>query len=184
LGIYEQIVKRGLVLTEVTPGFDPIQGMFQARNRIIALLVEGIVVIEAAAKSGTLATAKVALDLGCEVMAVPGSPADPRSFGSNWLIKNGAILVQNHIDVLEALGFKEKFDVDTEQSTLNDSSTSEYDSHDISKKVLSLLSTKSVSIDEISGYINIDISKLLCIISELEISGKIIKHTTNEISLA
>ncbi|MDR1289266.1 MAG: DNA-protecting protein DprA [Holosporales bacterium] len=180
----EKIAKHGLLLTEVTPCSGPDLGMFQARNRIVSLLADGMIIIEAAAKSGTLATAKAALDVGCEVMVVPGSPVDPRSFGSNLLIKNGATLIQNHLDVLDVLQFDENFErpeiPDQTITTIDD----EKNTNSLKDRVLSLLSTKAVSLDEIAYHTNLSIPKLLCIISELEISGKIVKHATNEVSLA
>jgi DNA processing protein len=180
--IYEKIANHGILITEVAPCAGPDLGMFQARNRIISLLADGIIIVEAAAKSGTLATAKAALDVGCEVMVVPGSPLDPRSFGSNLLIKNGASLIQNHYDVLEILQFEENFvHPETPDQTIIDD---EKDIHDLKDKVLSLLSTKAVSLDEISYHMNLSIPRLLCIISELELSGKIVKHATNEVSLS
>jgi DNA processing protein len=180
--LYEKIAKHGVLITEVSPCVNSDFGMFQARNRIISLLADGMVVIEAAAKSGTLATAKAALDFGCEVMVVPGSPIDPRCFGSNILIKNGATLVQNHFDVLETLQFGESFD----NSPICDHTiiVEEEGTLDLKDKLLSLLSTEATSLDEISCHMNISMPKLLCIISELEISGKIVKHATNEVSLA
>jgi DNA processing protein len=181
IGIYNRIAQCGLLITEVPPDSGPDVGMFQARNRIISLLAEGMIIIEAAAKSGTLATARAALDVGCEIMVVPGSPVDPRSYGSNLLIKNGATLVQNYVDVLEVLQFedkKEQLEMVT-QDTVNDDI-----GDNINSKILSLLSAKAVSLDELACHINISVPRLLCIISELEITGKVVKHSTNEVSLA
>ena len=184
--LFQRISENGIVLTESPPGMKPDQGMFQARNRIIALLSNCMIVIEAAAKSGTMSTAQMALDLGCEVMVVPGSPLDPRSYGSNLLIKNGALLVQNHHDVLESFGVLEKQD----QLSFNDQPLKkEYEmnndeSEDICEKVLSVLSTNAVSMDEIAIHTNLSMPELLCVISDLEISGKIVKCGSNAISLA
>jgi DNA processing protein len=179
--IYNKIGQYGLLLTTVPPDSGPDVGMFQARNRIISLLAEGMIIIEAAAKSGTLATARTALDFGCEVMVVPGSPIDPRSFGSNLLIKNGATLVQNYVDVLEVLQFENR-NIEKEEMVM-DTMPEEIEPN-INSKILSLLSEKAVSLDEIACHINIPVPKLLCVISELEIMGKVVKHATNEVSLA
>ncbi len=100
----EDIGRRGLLLSEQPPGLRPIARHFPQRNRIIAGLCRGIVVIEAAARSGSLITARMALDLGREVMAVPGHPFDGRAGGCNMLIRDGATLVRNATDVLAALG--------------------------------------------------------------------------------
>ena len=95
--------ERGLVIAEMPPGTEPRARHFPYRNRIIAGLTSGTVVVEAAPKSGSLITARLAAEAGREVMAVPGSPLDPRAQGCNQLIRQGATLVQNANDVLEAV---------------------------------------------------------------------------------
>ena len=99
-----QIADEGLLVTEHPPGTQPLARHFPARNRIIAGLALGTVVVEAAPKSGSLITARLAGEAGREVMAVPGSPLDPRAQGCNQLIRDGATLIQNAADVLEAVG--------------------------------------------------------------------------------
>jgi len=93
--------ERGLVIAEMPPGTEPRARHFPYRNRIIAGLSLGTVVIEAAPRSGSLITARLAAEAGREVMAVPGSPLDPRAQGCNQLIRDGATLIQNAADVLE-----------------------------------------------------------------------------------
>ncbi|HEX4762353.1 MAG TPA: DNA-processing protein DprA, partial [Sphingomicrobium sp.] len=93
----------GLVLAEMPPGTEPRARHFPYRNRIIAGLAGGTVVVEAAPRSGSLITARLAAEAGREVMAVPGSPLDPRAQGCNQLIRDGATLVQSAADVVEAL---------------------------------------------------------------------------------
>ena len=97
------LYERGLVLAEMPPGTEPRARHFPYRNRIIAGLGAGTVVVEAAPRSGSLITARLAAEAGREVMAVPGSPLDPRAQGCNQLIRDGATLVQNAADVLEEL---------------------------------------------------------------------------------
>lgn len=99
----EEICKTGLRLSEQPMGLTPRARDFPKRNRIIAGLARAVVVVEAAAKSGTLITARDALDYGREVLAVPGHPFDARSSGCNRLIRDGALLVRDAADVLEAL---------------------------------------------------------------------------------
>jgi DNA processing protein len=98
------IGERGLLLAEQPPGTEPRARHFPYRNRIIAGLAGGTVVIEAAPKSGSLITARYAAEHGRDVMAVPGSPLDPRAQGCNQLIREGAVLVQNAADVLRRCG--------------------------------------------------------------------------------
>src|SRR6185369_13069729 len=85
------------------PGTEPRARHFPYRNRIIAGISAGTVVVEAAPKSGSLITARLAAEAGREVMAVPGSPLDPRAQGCNQLIRDGATLVQNAQDVVEEI---------------------------------------------------------------------------------
>ncbi|MEJ7934940.1 DNA-processing protein DprA [Sphingobium sp. AN558] len=102
--LQEQVAQEGLLVTEHPPGVQPLARHFPARNRIIAGLAVGTVIVEAAPKSGSLITARLAGEAGREVMAVPGSPLDPRAQGCNQLIRDGAILIQNAADVIEAVG--------------------------------------------------------------------------------
>ncbi|MBA2466910.1 MAG: DNA-protecting protein DprA, partial [Sphingomonas sp.] len=95
--------ERGLVLAEMPPGTEPRARHFPYRNRIIAGISLGTVVVEAAPRSGSLITARLAAEAGREVMAVPGSPLDPRAQGCNQLIRDGATLVQSAGDVMEAI---------------------------------------------------------------------------------
>ncbi len=97
------LYERGLVLAEMPPGTEPRARHFPYRNRIIAGITAGTVVVEAAPRSGSLITARLAAEAGREVMAVPGSPLDPRAQGCNQLIRDGATLVQTARDVVEEL---------------------------------------------------------------------------------
>lgn len=99
-----RIAETGCRISEHPPGLEPQARHFPLRNRIVAGLSRAVVVVEAAAKSGSLITAKAALDYGREVMAVPGHPFDARASGCNMLIRDGALLVRGPADVAEALG--------------------------------------------------------------------------------
>jgi DNA processing protein len=99
----KSIGEQGLILSEQPMGLAPQARHFPKRNRIIAGLAQAVVVVEAAAKSGSLITARDALDLGREVLAVPGHPFDARASGCNMLIRDGAQLVRNAADVIAAL---------------------------------------------------------------------------------
>ncbi len=98
------IARNGLRLSEQPPGLDPQARHFPRRNRIVSGLAQAVIVVEAAAKSGSLITAGLALDQGRDVLAVPGHPMDPRSAGGNLLIRDGAVLVRHADDVIQALG--------------------------------------------------------------------------------
>jgi len=95
--------ERGLVLAEMPPGTEPRARHFPYRNRVIAGISAGTVVVEAAPRSGSLITARLAAEAGRDVMAVPGSPLDPRAQGCNQLIRDGATLIQSAADVVEAI---------------------------------------------------------------------------------
>jgi DNA processing protein len=103
-GLAARIAERGLRLSEHPVGLEPQARHFPARNRIVAGLSLGVVVVEAAERSGSLITARQAADQGREVLAVPGHPMDPRAAGCNALIRDGATLVRSAADVAEALG--------------------------------------------------------------------------------
>jgi DNA processing protein len=101
--LYRAIAERGLILAEMPPGLRPQAGHFPRRNRLISGACRGVVVVEASLRSGSLITARLALEQGREVMAVPGSPLDPRARGANDLIRQGAALIEGAADVLNAL---------------------------------------------------------------------------------
>ena len=102
----EKMAATGLRISELPPGTEPQARHFPQRNRIIAALARATLVIEAAARSGSLLTARMALDYGREVMAVPGHPMDARASGCNMLIRDGATLIRGADDVFEALGIE------------------------------------------------------------------------------
>lgn len=101
--LYEAIRENGAIVSEMPPGIEPMARHFPSRNRIISGLSMGVVVVEAALRSGSLITARLAGEQGRDVFAVPGFPLDPRAKGTNDLIRNGAILLESAEDVLEAL---------------------------------------------------------------------------------
>ena len=102
--LYRRISEYGCLITEMPPGYTPRAQDFPRRNRIISGVALGVVIIEAAKRSGTLVTARFAGEQGREVFAVPGHPLDPRAEGTNQLLKNGATLVTTPADVIEILG--------------------------------------------------------------------------------
>jgi len=103
-GLFHRIAEHGAVITEFLPGTPPEAQNFPIRNRIISGLSQGVVVVEASMKSGSLITASCALDQGRDLMAVPGSIYSYRSRGSHWLIKQGAQLVDSVSDIIDGLG--------------------------------------------------------------------------------
>ncbi len=114
-GLAGQIAAQGLLLSEQPMRLEPQARHFPARNRIISGLARVVVVVEAAAKSGSLITARTALDQGRDVMAVPGHPFDARASGCNMLIRDGAILVRSAADVIEVIGAAETLTLPAQQ---------------------------------------------------------------------
>lgn len=103
LGLMEKMTERGAVISEMPLGWEPRARDFPRRNRLVSGMALGVVVVEAAERSGSLITARLAAEQGREVFAVPGSPLDPRAGGTNALIKRGATLVTSAADVIEML---------------------------------------------------------------------------------
>jgi len=103
-GLHDALARRGAIVAESPLGTEPQARHFPRRNRIISGMALGVVVVEAAARSGSLITARLALEQGREVFAVPGSPLDPRSRGCNELLRHGATLTESAEDVLSQLG--------------------------------------------------------------------------------
>src|SRR5439155_24668733 len=99
-GLYDALCERGAIVAELPLGTEPLARHFPRRNRIISSMARAVLVFEAAAKSGSLITARFALEQGREVFAVPGSPLHPRCCGCNDLLRNGATLTESAADIL------------------------------------------------------------------------------------
>lgn len=182
--LQDQVAERGLLVTEHPPGTQPLARHFPARNRIIAGLALGTVVVEAAPKSGSLITARIAVEAGREVMAVPGSPLDPRAQGCNELIRQGAILVQNAADVMEAIG---GFDPRMVRQGSFDFA-GEPVSSDVAESeratVLALLGHAAVPVDEVIRLSGLPPAIVQTVLLELELGGRLERHAGGKVSLA
>jgi len=115
-GLAAEILARGCRVSEQPMGLEPQTRHFPQRNRIISGLAQAVVVVEAAARSGSLITAEAALDQGRDVLAVPGHPFDARAAGCNMLIRDGAVLVRNVNDILEAIGAGRPVRIEAEEA--------------------------------------------------------------------
>jgi DNA processing protein len=177
------IFERGLVIAEMPPGTEPRARHFPYRNRIIAGLGAGTVVVEAAPRSGSLITARLAAEAGREVMAVPGSPLDPRAQGCNQLIRDGATLVQNAADVLEALRpiqptvASPRSTYEPEESVWMDG-----DAGAVSL-VEELLGPSPVPVDEIIRLSGAHSGAVQMALLELDLAGRLDRHAGGKVSL-
>ena len=175
--IYEQ----GLVLAEMPPGTEPRARHFPYRNRIIAGMSSGTVVVEAAPRSGSLITARLAAEAGREVMAVPGSPLDPRAQGCNQLIRDGATLVQNAADVVEAIRpFENRVRA---VSTTYDPPQEQMNGDDALSLVEELLGPSPVPVDEIIRLSRASSGAVQMALLELDLAGRLDRHAGNKVSL-
>lgn len=182
--LYDQLTQSGLILTEMPLSSSPKAINFPRRNRIVSGLCQGVLVIEAALKSGSLITASLAAQQGRDVFAVPGSPLDPRSRGTNDLIRKGAILTETPDDIfynLSPAATPQKPVIETE-NTVTRKTVSPIENTDAAtsgtcteKTVIELLGQSQVHIDEIAMHVDLDMTDFLALISELEISGKIVR---------
>ncbi len=178
------IAERGLLVAEQPPGTEPRSRHFPYRNRIIAGLALGTVVVEAAPKSGSLITARHAAEFGREVMAVPGSPLDPRAQGCNELIREGATLVQNAADVLETIRPLAPGSV-REPSISHPAAAAPIEPGDAERRaLLDLLSPTAVSADEIIRQSGLPPALVHTILLELELAGRLERHAGGRVSLA
>ncbi|HEY6916886.1 MAG TPA: DNA-processing protein DprA [Allosphingosinicella sp.] len=181
----KDIAERGLLVAEQPPGVEPRARHFPYRNRIIAGLAHGTVVVEAAPKSGSLITARYAAEFGRDVMAVPGSPLDPRAQGCNGLIREGAILVQSAEDVLETIRpfhlrppvLQGRMDY-AAPSAAPDASEAER------RAILDLLSPTAVAVDEIIRQAELAPAIVQTVLLELELAGRLERHAGGRVSLA
>ena len=182
-GLQEQVAHEGLLVTEHPPGTQPLARHFPARNRIIAGLALGTVVVEAAPKSGSLITARLAAEAGREVMAVPGSPLDPRAQGCNQLIRDGAILVQNAADVLEATGSIDPRMVRQSSFDFLGAPVSSDVVEQERAAVIALLGSTPVPVDEIIRQSGLSPAVVQTILLELELAGRTDRHSGGKVSI-
>ncbi|MFM9977937.1 MAG: DNA-processing protein DprA [Sphingomonadaceae bacterium] len=179
--LQERIATEGILIAEQPPGREPLARHFPSRNRIIAGLALGTVVIEAAPKSGSLITARLANEAGRDVMAVPGSPLDPRAQGCNALIREGATLVQSAADVLECIrplsaGVATPAERWRGAPFAADASDAER------RAVADLLGSTPVSVDELVRQSGLHPAVVATVLLELELGGGLGRHAGGRVS--
>lgn len=175
-GLYGEIAERGLLLSEAPLGMPAVARSFPRRNRIVSGLSLGVVVVEAAEKSGSLITAQRALDQGREVFVVPGSPIDPRYGGSNNLIRDGAILARNVNDIISVFGVHHIAPQAVEKS-------SKKEIEGTPSEVLRALGPTPTPVDEVVRRCQVSAAAMAEILLALELDGRLERHRGNLISL-
>jgi DNA processing protein len=191
--LYAAIAEAGCLITEQPPGYEPRAKDFPRRNRIISGVSLGVVVVEAAMRSGTLITARYAAEQGREVFAVPGNPLDPRAEGTNQLLKNGATLVTSADDIITAVG------PITGQRPLRVAPTlaeAAAEFHAVAPKrptadivdegrgrVLAALGPHPIDIDELTRSTGLSSRVVQMALMELDLAGRIERHGSQLVSL-
>ncbi len=170
------IATRGLILSEAPLGAPPVARAFPRRNRIVSGLSAGIVVIEAAERSGSLITAQRAAEQGREVFVVPGSPMDPHYAGSNGLIRDGAILVRDANDILSALGRPSRVRQAPEKSK-------EIRKDEATARIVQELGAVPTAVDELVRRCQVSAASVAEVLMALELEGRLERHRGNRVSL-
>jgi DNA processing protein len=179
-----KIGETGLLVSEMLPGTVPRGVHFPRRNRIISGASLGVIVVEAALRSGSLITARIAGEQGRDVFAVPGSPLDPRAQGTNRLIRDGATLVSSTEDILQALGaLPQTFDAPAYGELIYDLSSDQASETDRSR-IASLLSPTAVDLDTLIRESGAPPSVVVTVILELELAGRVTRYPGQLVSLA
>ena len=190
-GLYEALAQDGAIVAELGLGSEPQARHFPRRNRIISGMALGIVVVEAAAKSGSLITARFALEQGRDVFAVPGSPLDPRSRGANDLLRNGAILTETAADILDQLGpaLRERPAAPAMPSgraprpAPRPPQPAPGGGDGDTEAVVEYLGPTPVAVDELVRQCQLSAAAVATILLELELAGRIERHPGNLVSL-
>ena len=202
----ETILAQGALVSEMPLGWQPRAADFPRRNRLISGLVAGVLVVEAAKRSGSLITARLALEQGREVFAVPGSPLDPRARGCNELLRSGATLTESADDVLSQLGPQlrgieatpppvparaswaeierppVKAEVPNARWEPPNAAKAEFDEDGLAL-ILERLGPTPVMVDELVRQCQMSAAAVATLLLELELAGRVERHPGNAVSL-
>lgn len=177
------VAEKGLLIAEMPPGTEPRARHFPHRNRIIAGLALGTVVVEAVPKSGSLITARLAGEYGREVMAIPGSPLDPRARGCNQLIREGATLVQDAADIVELVRpIDKRMALKPARAVQPDALDA--NASDVERNVVaSLLGMSFVPVDEIVRQSGLSAPLVQTVLLEYELAGRLERGAGSKVRL-
>jgi len=179
----DNIGKSGLRLSEIAMGTQPQARHFPRRNRIISGLAKAVIVVEAAARSGSLITAKDALDQGRDVLAVPGHPFDARAFGCNALIRDGATLVRSAADVIEAISAAQPAP-QAKPATPERPTRTLRDTANLHSEILARLGPSPVAEDQLIRDLDLTSQQVTPELLNLELEGKITRAAGGLLSLS
>lgn len=185
--LQDAIAEHGLLVAEMPVGTMPQARHFPRRNRIISGVALGVLVVEAAERSGSLITARFALEQGREVFAVPGSPLDPRAKGTNRLLRDGATLVESADDIVRELAPQLGVPLSERKSaTFSPALAAEIGPKDLAAAreiVLGLLSPTPLPVDELLRQCQMSPAVVLTIVLELELAGRVARQPGNALTL-
>lgn len=183
--LYDAIAEKGLLIAESAPGFAPRGVDFPRRNRIISGIAAGVLVVEAARRSGSMVTARHAAEQGRDVMAVPGHPLDPRAEGPNALLKDGAALIRHAEDVLDALAAADIFPA--QQAPLPGLAEPEGAPFDLDdetrERIAEALSPVPVTVDELVRSTGASARAVAVVLMELDLAGRITREGRHRVAL-
>lgn len=183
--LYEKIADSGCVISDQPLGMEPRAQLFPRRNRLISGLSLGVVVVEAALQSGSLITARMALEQGREVFAVPGSPLDPRANGPNDLIRQGAILTESIADILTHIA-SIRHQAQEPSGCFTPAETSQPDDTELESIRLILLENlghSPVLVDELIRQCQFSNAAVMTVLLELELAGRLERVPGNRVVL-
>ncbi len=191
-GLHDALARFGAIVAELPLGTEPQARHFPRRNRIISGMALGVVVVEAAARSGSLITARFALEQGRDVFAVPGSPVDPRCRGSNDLLRHGATLTETAEDVLLQLAPLIQPSAPLRSPPAPSSTGAErpprgaaepIGDEDGTGLILERLGPTPVAVDELVRQCQLSAAAVATLLLELELAGTVERHPGNLVSL-
>jgi len=192
-GLYDALARQGVIVAELPLGTEPQARHFPRRNRIISGMALGVVIVEAAARSGSLITARFALEQGREVFAVPGSPLDPRARGCNDLLRHGATLTETAEDVLSQLGAQLRgvappravpaMSIPALPPWSPPAVVEPADNDAVFELILERLGPTPVAVDELVRQCQMSAAAVATLLLELELVGRVERHPGNFVSL-
>jgi DNA processing protein len=181
--LVEALLPHGAAISEMPIGWEPRARDFPRRNRLISGLAVGVVIVEAAKRSGSLITARMAGEQGREVFAVPGSPLDPRAEGSNALLKQGAILITDAADVIAAIEPILGRPVEQPVEEPDRAPAAVEPGNDERSRITALLGPTPVSIDDLVRLSQSSPPIVRTVLLELELAGRLERHGGALVSL-